>query len=192
MRPGGSELTAGWSGLAGSAALHLLVLAALVWPLTFGQESVRLPVREVMLVDLTARAAEPEPAASRPQEGRGGVRAEAPPNRHHEEGPEREETVSLESRGRWRNYLGQIKRRLEQGWAPSGDSRQGDLVLIFSVERSGQVSRVRLLRSSGDRRLDVSALEAVRRAGPFPPMPQGMDLARLHVKAGFCYRLASR
>jgi TonB family protein len=168
VRPGGSELTAGWSGLAGSAALHLLVLAALVWPLTFGQESVRLPVREVMLVDLTARAAEPEPACPEPQEGRGGVRAEAPPNRHHEGGPEREETVSLESRGRWRDYLVQIKRRLEQ------------------------VSRVRLLRSSGDRRLDVSALEAVRRAGPFPPMPRGMDLARLHVKAGFCYRLASR
>jgi len=39
------------------------------------------------------------------------------------------------------------------------------------LERSGRVSDVRVEKSSGDKQFDASAVQAVRRASPFPPVP---------------------
>ncbi len=100
-----------------------------------------------------------------------------------------EETVSFENGSKYKSYLLDIKQRIEDAWELPPEASGGALRLIFSVERSGRLSRVELLKSSNDARLDQSALAAVRRAAPFAPMPQGMDLARLHVKAGFRYQV---
>jgi TonB family protein len=177
--------------LAGSLTLHLLLGALiLVPPLLWEAGQVRMPVREVLLVELNrlppaqARAAAASQAAkAAPSE------AAAPAGR---KARLREETVSLETAGRYRGYLREIKRRIEEGWELTAAAGEGELLLLFSVERTGRVSQVRLLISSGDAGLDASALSAVRRVQPFPPMPDSMDVGRLNVRAGFCYRLASR
>lgn len=177
-------------GLAGSLALHLC-LAALVFlgPLLWEGHRLRMPVRDVLLVELPEAAPPPAPAARAARRAKAAPAPAAPAPVRPASGP-REETVSLASPGKYRGYLSEIKRRIEQGWEPGAG--EGELMLIFSVENDGRLSRLRLLRSSGDRGLDESALSAVRRAAPFAPMPASMNLARLNVKAGFCYRLASR
>jgi TonB family protein len=45
------------------------------------------------------------------------------------------------------------------------------VVIRLRVDRSGRVSDVRVEKSSGDTKFDVSAVQAVRRASPFPPVP---------------------
>lgn len=179
--------------LAGSLTLHLLLGALiLVPPLVWEAGRVRMPVREVLLVELNKLPPAQVRAVAAPQA------ALAPSEAPSEAAPAgrkarlREETVSLETAGRYRGYLREIKRRIEEGWQLTAAAGEGELLLLFSVERTGRVSRVRLLISSGDAGLDASALSAVRRVQPFPPMPDSMDVGRLNVRAGFCYRLASR
>jgi TonB family protein len=172
--------------LAGSLTLHLLLGALiLVPPLVWEAGQVRMPVREVLLVELNrlppAQVREAAPATQAAKAAPAGRKARL-----------REETVSLETAGRYRGYLREIKRRIEEGWELTAAAGEGELLLLFSVERTGRVSQVRLLISSGDAGLDASALSAVRRVQPFPPMPDSMDVGRLNVRAGFCYRLASR
>jgi TonB family protein len=183
-----------WQGAAGSLALHLLLAAAVIWPLARQVEQApRLPPPEVLMLDLVRAPARPVEKAAPAQRGdraqavRPGRKLAASAARSL-----REETVSLENGGRYRCYLREIKRRIEQGWQLAASTHEGRLTLIFSVERSGHLSAVRLLNSSGDERLDGSALWAVRQAGPFAPLPSTLDAARLHVKASFCYQLASR
>jgi protein TonB len=154
-----------------------------------------MPVREVLLVELDKLPPAQVRAAARPAAPQAALAPSEAPSEAAPAGRKarlREETVSLETAGRYRGYLREIKRRIEEGWQLSAAAGEGELLLLFSVERTGRVSKVRLLISSGDAGLDASALSAVRRVQPFPPMPDSMDVGRLNVSAGFCYRLASR
>ena len=215
MKPvGWRELarTPRWEGAARSVGLHLLLLTAIVGaPLAWERSQVRLPVTDALMVELAAMPARTrKEAALKPERLKAlaaarikattkakadHTAAKADSRRRDENsgrGGVREETVTLASGGKYRGYLRHIKARIEQGWETAEGARGGKLVLLFSVERSGRVSRVELLASSGDAGLDRSALAAVRRVSPFDPMPRGMDLSRLNVKAGFCYRVAAQ
>ena len=50
---------------------------------------------------------------------------------------------------------------------------RGEVWVRFTVEASGQVSGVRVVRSSGDAGVDQAGLSAVQRAAPFAPPPGG-------------------
>ncbi|HLE63535.1 MAG TPA: energy transducer TonB [Pyrinomonadaceae bacterium] len=45
------------------------------------------------------------------------------------------------------------------------------VVIRLCLERPGRVSDVRVEKSSGDNQFDASAVQAVRRASPVPPVP---------------------
>ncbi|WP_417689616.1 TonB family protein [Roseibium sp.] len=73
------------------------------------------------------------------------------------------------------NYPGQIARKLRRARRyPSAAKRKrltGEVVVAFTVDRSGRASRIRIARSSGHDILDQAGLETVRRASPFPKIP---------------------
>ncbi len=56
---------------------------------------------------------------------------------------------------------------------PSGAGRGGVVMVAFTINRSGQVTGSRLLRSSGDSALDAEAVSLPRRASPVPAPPPG-------------------
>ncbi|MFQ5514664.1 MAG: TonB family protein [Myxococcota bacterium] len=73
-------------------------------------------------------------------------------------------------------YDRKILALLYSNWAGlSALPRRGELVVRFEVEvgPGGDVRRIRLLQSSGNRFLDESAERAIRRSDPFPPPPPG-------------------
>lgn len=53
-------------------------------------------------------------------------------------------------------------------------SLEGNVILKFLLGTDGSVSRMQVLRSSGNSLLDKAALDAVRVAAPFPPPPAGL------------------
>lgn len=59
---------------------------------------------------------------------------------------------------------------------PSGsNNRGGETVYIrFRIDASGNVSSVKIARSSGNKKLDKAALDTVRRSSPVPPPPPSM------------------
>ena len=48
---------------------------------------------------------------------------------------------------------------------------QGRLALEFTIGSTGQLERLRIVRSSGSQFLDDEALRAIKAAAPFPPIP---------------------
>lgn len=56
---------------------------------------------------------------------------------------------------------------------PSGAGSGGVATIAFTINRSGQVTGSRLLRSSGDSVLDAEAVALPRRASPVPAPPAG-------------------
>jgi TonB family protein len=56
-------------------------------------------------------------------------------------------------------------------WTLPPNAKGLKVVIRLRLERSGRVSDVRVEKSSGDKQFDASAVQAVRRANPFPPVP---------------------
>jgi protein TonB len=74
------------------------------------------------------------------------------------------------------NYPGKVVAKLRRALRYPADARRqklrGEAMVGFTVNADGGTRGVRLLRSSGSAVLDKAALDAVRRAAPFPSIPE--------------------
>jgi TonB family protein len=73
-------------------------------------------------------------------------------------------------------YLQIITDRVSSNWFTSlvdpGVQGQFQSVVYFKIYRNGQISEVKVQESSGLRSLDLSAIRAVQRSAPLPPLPR--------------------
>jgi TonB family protein len=78
----------------------------------------------------------------------------------------------------YNHYLQQLKRRVESVWKYPDDVTGVQKVAVrFILDRAGKLTLAEVLDSS-DSRLNTSAVEAIKRASPFPPIPESLkDLA---------------
>ncbi len=104
----------------------------------------------------------------------------------------KEDTVDLNTTEfRYLSYFLKLKRQIEGVWNYPEASRmkgeQGELLLVFTIRSDGYLEDVKLLDTSGFRRLDDEAIRAIRVAAPFSPFPQSWELERLNIRAIFRY-----
>jgi protein TonB len=67
-------------------------------------------------------------------------------------------------------YLEEVRKRVEAAWKPPAKSAGLQAVARFTLDRAGRVSDLKLVKSSGNRQFDESALQAVRANTPFPSL----------------------
>src|SRR5215831_7987661 len=82
------------------------------------------------------------------------------------------------SNGDLNQYLKQVENRVRSVWKyPEEVTGVQKLTIHFSLDRAGKLTQAEVLESS-DTKLNASAVEAMRRASPFPPIPESLkDLA---------------
>jgi TonB family protein len=74
----------------------------------------------------------------------------------------------------WNSYLSMIEKRVRAIWKyPDTVTGVQQVIVRFAVDRSGRIALVEIVDSS-DARMNPSALEAMRRASPFPPLPDNL------------------
>ncbi len=93
-------------------------------------------------------------------------------------------------------YLYKLKDRIEQAWQyPLSAMRlgmTGDLYIRFVIQKDGSLREVKLLRTSGNPVLDEAALQAVKDAAPFLPLPKHWKADQFAIKGHFVYSLSGR
>ncbi len=71
-------------------------------------------------------------------------------------------------------YMGRLQRTIKRNWFPPKGNESKRVVVLFSVSRDGQFSKLRLSHSSGVALADQAALRAVENAQTeIGPLPQG-------------------
>ena len=74
----------------------------------------------------------------------------------------------------YNQYLNQLKKRVESVWKyPDGVTGVQKVTVRFTLDRAGKLTQAEVLESS-DTRLNGSAVEAMKRASPFPPIPESL------------------
>jgi protein TonB len=69
------------------------------------------------------------------------------------------------------NYPGKVRSKINR--AKRRVRGAGVVTVAFTVSSSGQATSIRIAKSSGEPDVDQAAIEAVRRAAPFPEIPAG-------------------
>lgn len=87
-------------------------------------------------------------------------------------------------------YLQQVQRKVTEKWVqPTQRTGPGlRVVVLFEIDRDGQVTSSKVERSSGNSWYDQSALRAIVEASPFPPLPEGFPGQSLRVHFGFDFK----
>ncbi len=106
----------------------------------------------------------------------------------------REATISIGTQSiKYASYLEHIKNKIQNVWVYPQEAvqtgQQGRLLILFSIDKNGNLVRLKLIRSSGYPLLDKAALQAVRDASPFPALPKRFNLDVLNIYATFEYDL---
>ena len=88
-------------------------------------------------------------------------------------------------------YDQQLKRRVDAVWYKPDGSEGLSTTVRFGLDRAGNLTELKIIRSSGNRAFDKSLLEAFQLAAPFSPLPQaiaesysGVELTFGSAKAG--------
>jgi protein TonB len=103
------------------------------------------------------------------------------------------QTINLDDRQpRFLDYLARLKQRIQQEWSYPEEARRvgmgGELVLVFTLNRAGSLTYIRLVQSSGFPTLDNEALRAVKTAAPYDPFPRQMGDEPWNISAIFRYQ----
>ena len=90
-----------------------------------------------------------------------------------------------------RGYMRILKEKIESIWRYPTDAvrknRSGDLYIMFTIKRNGELGDVEILRTSGYRSLDRAAMQALKDAEPFWPLPDDWPEEFLEIKGHFIY-----
>lgn len=172
-----------------SLAVHVTVLAA---PVIFRTQANVQDDTGILTVELRKsetsqiEVAQTEPERTTP------VSPEA--DQVKKETPYREETVTLGNREpRYRDYLRRVKGKIERRWTYPGKAfergERGVTTVKFSINSGGALVANSIMGTSGYGLLDETALNVIRAAAPYDPLPREFNLSRLHIVASFHYNL---
>ncbi len=88
-------------------------------------------------------------------------------------------------------YLSLIQSRVGQYWSPPsglvGGGEAPQVTVRFEIDRNGKIIDPKVVESSGISFFDLSAMRAVQKAGPFPPLPAGFKESRIGINFIFHY-----
>ena len=85
-------------------------------------------------------------------------------------------------------YFAVIRDGVQENWAYPEEFNGKDMSVIVSIKiaRDGRLMKAWIEKSSGNRRFDSSLMNAVEKAAPFPPLPDGFEEEYLETGIRFC------
>ena len=130
-------------------------------------------------------------------EGSGKTEIGGPAQEEKESSEVDEDTISLDTKdAKYVSYAGVLKGRIARQWRyPSLAKKQlleGQMQVVFSLNRDGSIIRVEKIATTGYEILDDEAIRAIREAAPFPSFPSHITVKRLNIRANFVYRLTAK
>ena len=67
----------------------------------------------------------------------------------------------------------QLQRKIKQAWRPPRGNESKRVIVMFKIDKNGELSELQIKKGSGFEPSDKAALLAVQNAAPFPRLPAG-------------------
>lgn len=84
-------------------------------------------------------------------------------------------------------WMSALKRKIKMNWHPPKGEESRQVILAFKVAKDGRLLTCSVLKSSGLKAADDAAIQAVKAAAPFKPLPPEHKGADVDIKFTFDY-----
>lgn len=88
-------------------------------------------------------------------------------------------------------YMTNLQDKMKSHWDPPKGEKSSNVVLLFKVDRNGNVLKNRILKSSNNTAIDNSALEALKKSEPLEPLPKEFKGKNIDIQFNFDYNVLS-
>jgi TonB family protein len=86
-------------------------------------------------------------------------------------------------------YMRELQRRIKMNWDPPKGNESKRVVLLFKIAKDGRLLSCSVFKSSGLQNADAAALNAVKLAAPFRPLPPEFKGASIDIQFTFDYNV---
>lgn len=86
-------------------------------------------------------------------------------------------------------YMHELQRRIKMNWKPPIDNYSKRIVLLFTLNKNGTLTKSSVLHSSGIPEADKAAMEALQLAAPFKPLPSEYKGESIDIQFTFDYNV---
>jgi TonB family protein len=111
------------------------------------------------------------PSVARPTVGGGGEGVKGNPDANNN--PNGRPSLDAQKDVDFGPYMADLQRRIKRAWFPARTNESKRVVVLFTVQKGGELSDLKLANSSGAASADQAALNAVQNVSPFRPLPSG-------------------
>lgn len=84
-------------------------------------------------------------------------------------------------------YMTNLQDKIKNNWNPPKGGENSNVILLFKVDRSGNVLSTKILKSSNNFAIDNSALEALKKSKPLKPLPKEFKGKDVDIQFTFDY-----
>lgn len=85
-------------------------------------------------------------------------------------------------------YLDEMHNQISSKWQPPAVNKDAEVIVKFTILKNGHVIDEEITQSSGDKDIDESALRALRKASPLPPLPLSFPQDQVTINFNFTVR----
>ena len=89
----------------------------------------------------------------------------------------------------FQDYMSDIQQKIKDNWDPVKTDKSKKVILLFKVYKDGKVTDIKVKKSSGNEEMDNSAIEAVIKSSPLPPLPKDYKLDDVDILFNFDYNI---
>lgn len=83
------------------------------------------------------------------------------------------------------NYIAGITKEILSLWKAPAGHLNSQTILLFSIDKQGNISNIRTIVSSGSEEFDNSAIDTLKKAAPFEPLPEKFSGTSIDIKFSF-------
>lgn len=86
-------------------------------------------------------------------------------------------------------YMRELQRQIKSNWVPPKFGFSARVILVFTIEKDGRLSKSSVYKSSGFTAADEAAIEALKKAAPFKPLPAEYKSNSVDIHFTFDYHI---
>ena len=98
------------------------------------------------------------------------------------------QSASGDSNADFQPYLEEMHKQVSGKWQPPAVNQDSEVIVKFTILKNGHVINPEIVKSSGDKEVDDSALKALRKSSPLPPLPLSFPQEQVTINFNFTVR----
>lgn len=89
----------------------------------------------------------------------------------------------------FKSYMQNLQKAIKSNWKPTKCNNSKQFIALFKIDKNGDLTSLKIYKSSGDNNFDKVALDAISQTTPFKPLPKEFCGDSINVQFTFDYNV---